>query len=224
MIKKKNQLFSFISLNFSLFNWNKLLFSKQFILSFVALFAICFSFIVYSIVQIDKQILSSAKLLDSLGDQVAIIRDDHNMRNLFKKRLTHSDPNFLDLKISSIIPFDSELSVLEDVTKFSAFKGFSPIQNRINYLHQGEGQFSLTKVSEHKIGGFLESFYFSASPIINESDLKLLISTVEGKQLSYIRPQLFFKKLALHRVKDNEDREAYSLNFELVKRDKFNEK
>ncbi|MCF7852137.1 MAG: hypothetical protein K9M07_02730 [Simkaniaceae bacterium] len=150
---------------------------------------------------------------------------ENEIKTKYEHFLESTDSRYLSIAIEKHIPFESELQFLEDVTSFTAFKGYRPILEKMASFMNGIDLFKINEENKIKVGGFSEiSGHLKKPVLINTSDLKRLLVAIEGGGIDDLhpyrgRPDLFFKHFALKRCKDSFHEDAYEIDFTLIKRD-----
>ena len=206
--------------------WEKQLFSRASYWAIASFFVVLFISIglwSYGRFQEISQISETIENFETVLNRFA---SDEEVKKKYSDHLASSDPSFLANFSQKTTPFSSELTLLENVIKFNAFKGFYPVHGRIKKLRAGREALNLKTTQKHDYEGFCQTEHRLVNSIhVNESDLKELLVTIEGVAIEgyqnlHTRPDLFFKRFKIVKKEEIDKRQVYDLDFEIIRRDR----
>lgn len=215
--------------------WSPLIFHKQVsfkVLLFswtipfaVTLLSICLcGFLGYWSYHVYLDAKDARNRLENLVEELAKVKEDDYTKRRLQEALKKRGSKHIKTIIENFLPFESELNVLEEVKKFSAFKGFRPIQEKITELKANNAAYKMEVLSESTLHGFKETHLKLAKSVhVNETDIKHILDLIEGKQQQLYAQRAYLKKFDVKRNHLGELQETFTLDFELIELESLEE-
>ena len=161
--------------------------------------------------------------VDRLAIRMEQVKQTQKNRNAFMNQYKEVDHYYIDHILEPMVLLKPEVDALKLVYSHSAFQSCENVKNRLEKLTKGGNRLIFSEGNRDVKNGIEEVELTQSRPVeINTSDIKMILSAVEGipigNELSPKgRPQLVILGFHLNKKKLSE-RETYLLEMQLVKR------
>ena len=161
--------------------------------------------------------------VDRLAIRLERVKQTQKDRNAFMNQYEEVDHYYIDHVLEPMAFLKPEVDALKLVYSHAAFQSCENVKNRLEKLTEGGNRLMFSEGNREVINGIEEVELSQTRPVeMNTSDLKAVLSGVEGVQIGNElpangRPQLVIRRFRLNKKKLAE-RETYLLEMQLVKR------
>lgn len=166
-----------------------------------------------------------AEEVEDLKEKSSQVANQNQRKQEFKEQFKLASSDFIDQQIHPISCLQEEVSFLQTIQKLPGFTSFGPINKRIQLLNSQYNKPIFIKGNDKQKLGFRETHYHLSHPIeVNEEDIQLLLSKIEGIQIAdhekkSNRPQLIVKQFCMTRKNSPNLSEAFEIDMKLLQRE-----
>ncbi len=190
---------------------------------FYLLVLIPFGFLLIHIMHRSDELEELESHIDRLAIQMERVKEIQKDRNAFMNQYGEVDHYFIDHAVESMVLLKPEVDTLKLVYSHPAFQSCENVKKRLERLTKGKNRIIFSEGNREVIKGVEEVELSQGHPVeINISDLRNILSSVEGVRIGNEeppigRPQFVVRRFNLNKKKLDE-RETYLLEMQLIKR------